>query len=108
MNQQRNDFQKQSRKFVNEYVFSGLDSSSSFDTIMLLEELASEGRTIVCTIHQPSSTVYNIFKHIYVLNGGLCEYQGTPTNTVAYLKSVGLDCPAYHNPADFRMFETLT
>ncbi|XP_030080305.1 ATP-binding cassette sub-family G member 1 isoform X2 [Drosophila hydei] len=80
---------------------TGLDSSSSFDTIQLLRTLANEGRTIVCTIHQPSTNIYNLFNLIYVLSSGQCTYQGTPQNTVMFLKTIGLECPAYHNPADF-------
>ncbi|EDW12807.1 ATP-binding cassette sub-family G member 1 isoform X1 [Drosophila mojavensis] len=80
---------------------TGLDSSSSFDTIQLLRTLANEGRTIVCTIHQPSTNIYNLFNLIYVLSSGQCTYQGTPQNTVLFLKTIGLECPAYHNPADF-------
>jgi len=79
-----------------------LDSSSSFDTIQLLRGLANEGRTIVCTIHQPSTNIYNLFNLVYVLSAGRCTYQGTPQNTVMFLSSVGLECPPYHNPADFR------
>ncbi|KAH8403022.1 hypothetical protein KR222_003164, partial [Zaprionus bogoriensis] len=80
---------------------TGLDSSSSFDTIQLLRSLANEGRTIVCTIHQPSTNIYNLFNQIYVLSSGQCTYQGTPQNTVRFLQTIGLECPAYHNPADF-------
>ncbi|XP_061388837.1 ATP-binding cassette sub-family G member 1-like [Musca vetustissima] len=80
---------------------TGLDSSSSFDTIKLLQKLASHGRTIVCTIHQPSSNIYSLFNQIYVMSQGYCTYQGTPDRTVDYFKSLGLECPAYHNPADF-------
>ncbi|KAM8718010.1 hypothetical protein ACLKA7_004679 [Drosophila subpalustris] len=80
---------------------TGLDSSSSFDTIQLLRSLANEGRTIVCTIHQPSTNIFNLFNLIYVLSSGQCTYQGTPQNTVMFLKQIGLECPAYHNPADF-------
>uniref|UniRef100_T1PFN6 ABC-2 type transporter n=1 Tax=Musca domestica TaxID=7370 RepID=T1PFN6_MUSDO len=80
---------------------TGLDSSSSFDTIKLLQKLASHGRTIVCTIHQPSSNIYNLFNQIYVMSQGYCTYQGTPDRTVDYFKSIGLECPPYHNPADF-------
>ncbi|XP_017466229.1 PREDICTED: ATP-binding cassette sub-family G member 1 [Rhagoletis zephyria] len=80
---------------------TGLDSSASSDTIQLLQTLANEGRTIVCTIHQPSSHVYRLFNQIYVLSRGHCTYQGTPQNTIDFLKTVGLECPTYHNPADF-------
>ncbi|XP_035794876.1 ATP-binding cassette sub-family G member 1-like [Anopheles albimanus] len=80
---------------------TGLDSSSSLYTIKLLQGLAREGRTIVCTIHQPSATVYEMFDHVYVLADGNCVYQGTALNTVPYLRSVGLHCPPYHNAADY-------
>uniref|UniRef100_A0A182XDB9 ABC transporter domain-containing protein n=2 Tax=gambiae species complex TaxID=44542 RepID=A0A182XDB9_ANOQN len=80
---------------------NGLDSSSSLYTIKLLQGLAREGRTIVCTIHQPSATVYEMFDHVYVLAEGHCVYQGSALNTVPYLRSVGLHCPAYHNAADY-------
>ncbi|XP_055371508.1 ATP-binding cassette sub-family G member 1 [Condylostylus longicornis] len=79
---------------------TGLDASSSMDLIRLLKDLCSEDRTIVCTIHQPSASIYELFGHIYVLNKGMCVYQGSPKNTVPYLQSVGVECPAYHNPAD--------
>ncbi|XP_055589767.1 ATP-binding cassette sub-family G member 1 isoform X2 [Uranotaenia lowii] len=80
---------------------TGLDSSSSLYTIKLLQGLAREGRTIVCTIHQPSATVYEMFDHVYALAGGHCVYQGSALNTVPYLSSVGLQCPQYHNAADY-------
>lgn len=80
---------------------TGLDSSSSLYTIKLLQGLAREGRTIVCTIHQPSATVYEMFDHVYVLAEGHCVYQGSALNTVPYLGSVGLHCPPYHNAADY-------
>ncbi|XP_055541549.1 ATP-binding cassette sub-family G member 1 [Wyeomyia smithii] len=80
---------------------TGLDSSSSLYTIKLLQGLAREGRTIVCTIHQPSATVYEMFDHVYVLAEGHCVYQGSALNTVPYLRSVGLQCPQYHNAADY-------
>ena len=50
--------------------YRGLDSSSSTYTIRLLHNLAREGRTIVCTIHQPSATIYEMFDHVYVLAEG--------------------------------------
>lgn len=55
----------------------------------------------MCTIHQPDATTYTMFDHIYVLADGYCVYQGSADNTINYLQSNGLQCPQYHNPADF-------
>uniref|UniRef100_A0A1A9WKJ0 ABC transporter domain-containing protein n=1 Tax=Glossina brevipalpis TaxID=37001 RepID=A0A1A9WKJ0_9MUSC len=80
---------------------TGLDSSTTSDTMQLLQGLANEGRSIICTIHQPSTHVYEMFNQVYVLSQGYCVYQGSPHKTVDFLATVGLHCPPYHNPADF-------
>ncbi|KAG7210047.1 hypothetical protein KM043_011621 [Ampulex compressa] len=82
---------------------TGLDSLSSFQCLSMLQSLAKGGRTIICTIHQPSAILYEMFDHIYLLAEGRCMYQGAPKNTVAYFSAVGLNCPNYHNPADYMM-----
>lgn len=82
---------------------SGLDSLSAAQCVRLLHNLAHDGRIIVCTIHQPEALVYEQFDHVYVLAAGKCTYQGSASNTISYLQdSIGLRCPQYHNPADFR------
>lgn len=80
---------------------TGLDSSTSMQCIEMLKNLARDGRTIVCTIHQPPASVYSMFDQVYILADGLCIYHGDSANTVPYLASVGLQCPKYHNPADY-------
>lgn len=55
---------------------SGLDSASSFFVILALRNIAHDGRIVICSIHQPSSDVFNLFNDLLLLAGGETVYFG--------------------------------
>ncbi|EDV94194.1 ATP-binding cassette sub-family G member 1 [Drosophila grimshawi] len=82
---------------------TGLDSSSCSSCVALLKKLASQGHTIVCTIHQPSALIFEMFDKLYTVVDGHCMYQGRVKELVPFLADQQLVCPSYHNPADFML-----
>uniref|UniRef100_A0A2M4AMD6 Putative transporter abc superfamily breast cancer resistance protein n=1 Tax=Anopheles triannulatus TaxID=58253 RepID=A0A2M4AMD6_9DIPT len=80
---------------------SGLDSSTSTQCVALLKQLAREGRTIICTIHQPSALLFNMFDHLYAVAEGECIYTGGTGNIVSFLKELDIVCPEHYNPTDY-------
>lgn len=80
---------------------TGLDSSMSQQCISLLKQLSNQGRTIICTIHQPSALIFELFDQLYAIADGQCIYSGAPRNLVPFLGEEGLKCSQFHNPSDF-------
>lgn len=80
---------------------TGLDCVSTTSCVELLKQLAEQGRTMICTLHQPSAMLFSKFSHLYCVAEGRCIYQGPPAAMTTFFQSFGLVCPQYHNPADF-------
>lgn len=80
---------------------SGLDEVTAAQCIRLLSVLAKQGHTVVCTIHQPSATIFNYFDNVFVLAKGTCVYQGSPRALVPYLRHAQKECPKHYSPSDY-------
>ncbi|KAL4171264.1 hypothetical protein KRP22_009360 [Phytophthora ramorum] len=80
---------------------SGLDSASTYNVIKLISRLSKEGRTVICTIHQPSSLVYEMFSNVVILAAGQTVYFGPRTKILNHFSSLGYNCPQYQDPAEY-------
>ncbi|XP_034670136.1 ATP-binding cassette sub-family G member 1 [Drosophila subobscura] len=82
---------------------TGLDSFTSNQLINLLKKLAIEGRTVICTIHQPTALTFAMFDYLYAIAEGKCIYAGGSQNLLPFLGALNMHCPEYYNPADYLM-----
>ncbi|XP_026439341.1 ABC transporter G family member 9-like [Papaver somniferum] len=80
---------------------SGLDSTSAQQVVTLLSELAKGGRTVLMSIHQPSSRLYYMFNKMLVLSEGNPLYFGKGNETMDYFAGIGFTPSVTMNPADF-------
>lgn len=80
---------------------SGLDTYTAFSVMKCLKELAQHGRTVIATIHQPSSEIFHLFDDLILLAAGQVIYQGDCSKVVPYFGEKGFQCPQYTNPADY-------
>ncbi|XP_055547513.1 ATP-binding cassette sub-family G member 4-like [Wyeomyia smithii] len=82
---------------------SGLDIIAAMQVIAHLKELALSGRCVVCVIHQPSSSILQMFDDLMILSEGQCIYRGPLDELVSTFKASGFECPNYYNRADFAL-----
>lgn len=80
---------------------SGLDSFMAENIVQSLKALAEKGKTVLCTIHQPSSDVFALFNNVLVMAEGRVAFMGTAEDALEFYRSVGYPCPVNYNPADF-------
>lgn len=66
-----------------------------------MKNLAQQGKTIICTIHQPSSEIFEMFDRLCLLAEGRLAYLGDLDKAVDFFSNQNLTCPPNYNPADF-------
>ncbi|KAH6835437.1 ATP-binding cassette 14 [Perilla frutescens var. hirtella] len=80
---------------------SGLDSTTALRIVSTLSELASRGRTMAMTIHQPSSRLFHLFHKVILLCEGNLLYYGKASIALQYFSTLGFAPSIAMNPADF-------
>ena len=85
---------------------SGLDSYLASAVCQTLKDLARNGTTVLCTIHQPSSEIFDIFDSLLLLSMGRCVYLGPKNEAKTFFQSIGNPCRENYNPADHYIWET--
>ncbi|XP_025920604.1 ATP-binding cassette sub-family G member 2 isoform X2 [Apteryx rowi] len=80
---------------------TGLDASTANAVLLLLKRMAKQGKTIIFSIHQPRYSIFRLFDNLTLLAAGRMLYHGPAQNAIEYFRSVGYECEAYNNPADF-------
>ena len=81
---------------------SGLDAYTAGCILKKLKTLSEEGRTIICSIHQPRSDFFSLFSNILLLaSDGSPVYAGPGEDILHYFRSYGFECSDSMNPCDF-------
>ncbi|KAF5023394.1 hypothetical protein F66182_4551 [Fusarium sp. NRRL 66182] len=80
---------------------TGLDATSAYQLVRTLKTLAQKGRTIITTIHQPRSEIWDLFDNLIVLTKGKPVYSGAIKDSVPWFGGLGFQLPPFVNPAEF-------
>jgi ABC-type multidrug transport system ATPase subunit len=81
---------------------SGLDAASASHIMKEIKRIATaEKLIIICTIHQPSTKVYNGFDNVMILSKGREAFHGKQNDAEGYFESIGHPMPRATNPAEF-------
>ncbi|KAJ5991661.1 hypothetical protein N7522_011868 [Penicillium canescens] len=81
---------------------SGLDSTASYEVMSYAKEVArSNNLLIISSIHQPSTTTFELFDKLFLLSAGKTCYCGPVANIGNHFNSIGFPIPMNTNPAEF-------
>ncbi len=65
---------------------SGLDSFMAYSVVDSMKNLAKQGKTIICTIHQPSSETFEMFDKLCLLAEGKLAFIGSLTTAYKFFQ----------------------
>jgi len=90
------------RVFLLDEPLTGLDSTRAVEVMRTLQRMArQQGTTVMLTVHQPSSALYECFDRLLLLGtGGRTAFFGDVDNAVPHFSTMGHPLPPLWAPAD--------
>mmetsp|Transcript_1495 Transcript_1495/g.1998 ORF Transcript_1495/g.1998 Transcript_1495/m.1998 type:complete len:552 (+) Transcript_1495:2-1657(+) len=89
---------------------SGLDARAATIVMRSIQNVAKSGRTVICTIHQPSLAVFSVFDDLLLMKRGgevvfFGELGNACENLINYFESIPgtPKCPQNYNPATWML-----
>ena len=83
---------------------TGLDSVNAVRVGQLLQDLAkNDMRTVIATVHSPSSELFDLFDDLLLLAKGHVIYHGPTADSIDYFASLGYHVPPRTNPTEYFM-----
>jgi len=82
---------------------SGLDSHQALRVVRVLKALSrSRGVAAACSLHQPRSSIFELFDSLLLLTPlGRPAFYGPREAALPHFASLGYHCPFQTNPAEF-------
>ena len=80
---------------------SGLDAFQAQSVMDSMKNLATNGRLVVSVIHQPRSSIYEMFDRLLLLSCGRTIYLGAAPDAIDFFNQNNHYCPQAFNPSDF-------
>ena len=80
---------------------SGLDAYQAQQVVTALKTLADEGTTVVCVIHQPRGSIFNMFDDLMLLADGKLMYSGPAAKAASHFWWLGHRKPSGINAGEY-------
>ena len=80
---------------------SGLDSFQAQSVMEAMKQLALNNRLVISVIHQPRSSIFNMFDRLLLLSEGMIMYAGPSSGGVDFFAQAGYPCPESFSPSDY-------
>ncbi|CAI9091516.1 OLC1v1026572C1 [Oldenlandia corymbosa var. corymbosa] len=79
---------------------TGLDSTSAYAVVKVLQRIAETGSIVIMSVHQPSFRILNLMDQLLILSKGQIVYGGSPSDLPLFMENLGHPVPRDENPAE--------